>query len=92
MPKFRLPLKVRVRKWFKSRFVVGPHTYRLYDQDLIYRKTVCAHSYVEAARKLKPEPTDRIFCVEKDGHEIECGAAYFMNLLPELEGDDQDDS
>lgn len=55
--------------------------YRLYDKDNVYLRSIEAKTYDEAKDKLNPSTTDKIFCVDEDNHEIECGLAWVKDLL-----------
>lgn len=57
------------------------YTYRLYDVENVFRKQIDANSYTEAKQLLKPQSNDKIFSVEEDGHEVECGMAWVRDLL-----------
>ena len=57
------------------------HHYRLYDKDNVYLRECHATNYDNARKKLKPSGTDRIFCVEEDNHEVECGMAWINDML-----------
>lgn len=61
------------------------YIYRLYNKDLEFVKECFASSYDEAKRLLSALPLDKVFAVEKDGHEIECGIAWIKDMLDGVE-------
>lgn len=54
--------------------------YRLYN-DGVFIKEVYSNSYDEAKNELSPQDEDKIFVVEDDNHEVECGLAWIKDLL-----------
>lgn len=57
------------------------HHYRLYDKNRIFLRECFAKDFTSAEQKLKTDKRDKVFAVEKDNHEIECGAAWVQEML-----------
>jgi len=57
------------------------YCYRLYSRDGVFKKQIEAEEYTEAKEKLAPEPSDGIFVVEDDGHEVKCGIDWINDVL-----------
>lgn len=55
--------------------------YRLYDENNVYLRCCETFGYEEAKILLKPNEFSKIFIVEEDNHEVECGLAWIEELL-----------